>query len=385
LTVAANLLRRRRSLGRQHVLGRQRVLERRVDVALPGAIAAVRPVSSARSGVIVARPAVVVALVLTVVASVLAGVAGPASAAPDPEGGSKTLRAALESAAKGHIEATRKLTASKKRQKQLQTTLLQAQAETKQMESRIAAVAARSYRLGRFNAMTLLLNASSPDAFLERVQRLDMMAQLDGRALARYRAAIADYAKAKAGVDLEIREQQKQVTVLARKKKEAELALAGVGGGSVAGGFVGAGSPLARPAPRNSDGSWPKERCTVDDPTTSGCITPRLLNAYQQARAAGFKHYTSCFSERSSGEHPLGRACDFAAAQGGFENQNASGSDKVYGNNLAAYFVKNADRLGVLYVIWFRQIWMPNTGWRAYSGSGGPSATHTNHVHLSVI
>ncbi|MFG1607497.1 coiled-coil domain-containing protein [Actinoplanes sp. NPDC049265] len=323
--------------------------------------------------------------VLAVAASVLAIAAAPASAAPDPEGGTKTLRAALESAAKGHIEATRKLAASQKRQKELQATLLQTQAETKKMESRIAAVAGRSYRLGRVNTMTLLLNAGSPDAFLERVQRLDMMAQLDGRAMTRYRDAIAAYTKAKTANELEIREQQKQVTILAKKKKEAELALASVGGGSVAGGFVGVNSPLAKPAPRGSDGSWPKERCTVDDPTTSGCITPRLLNAYQQARAAGFKHYTSCFSERASGEHPQGRACDFAAAQGGFENKNAAGSDKVYGNNLAAYFVKNADRLGVLYVIWFRQIWMPGTGWRAYSGSGGPSATHTNHVHLSII
>ena len=46
--------------------------------------------------------------------------------------------------------------------------------------------------------------------------------------------------------------------------------------------------------------------------------------------------------------------------------------------------MKNASRLGVLYVIWFRQIWMPGTGWRSYSGSGSPSAAHTNHVHLSV-
>ena len=62
----------------------------------------------------------------------------------------------------------------------------------------------------------------------------------------------------------------------------------------------------------------------------------------------------------------------------------ATGAERTYGNNLAAYFVFNANRLGVLYVIWFRQIWLPGSGWRAYSGSGSPSADHTNHVHLSV-
>jgi len=57
-----------------------------------------------------------------------------------------------------------------------------------------------------------------------------------------------------------------------------------------------------------------------------------------------------------------------------------------YGNDLAAFFVRNADRLGVLYVIWYRQIWLPANGWRSYGGSyGDPSSDHTNHVHLSVL
>ena len=324
-----------------------------------------------------------VALLATALAVALAA---PAAAAPgDPEGGTKTLREALESAAKGHVEATQKLMDSKKRQKELQATLLEAQVETKQMEVQVAAVAARSYRLGRFNTMSMLLSASSPDVFLERAQRLDMMAKMDGKALTRYRAAVDRHTRTTQAIALEIKEQQKQVTVLAKKKKEAELALASVGGGAVAGGFVNANSPLAKPAPRNSDGSWPRESCTVNDPTTSGCITPRLLNAYQQARAAGFTRYTACFSQRNSGEHPKGRACDHSAAPGGFENVNASGGDKAYGDRLAAFYVKNAGRLGVMYVIWYRQIWMPSTGWRSYSGSGGPNATHTNHVHLSVL
>jgi hypothetical protein len=313
-------------------------------------------------------------------------VAPPAAHAdPDDEGGSKTLRAALESAAKGHVDAKARLDASKKRQKQLQTTLEQSRAKAKELEVRVGEVANRAYRQGRFNTMTLLLNSASPDAFMERALRLDQMAQVDGKVLIGYRDAVTKAQQAKAAIDLEVKEQEKQVKVMAKKKQQAEQALASVGGGATAGGFVNANSPLAKAAPRNSDGSWPKESCTVNDPTTSGCITPRLLNAYQQARAAGFKRYTSCFSQRSSGEHPKGRACDFAAATGGFENVNASGGDRTYGNNLAAYFVKNASRLGVMYVIWYRQIWLPGTGWKSYSGSGGPSETHTNHVHLSVL
>ena len=321
---------------------------------------------------------------LALVASVLvATTATPAAA--DPEGGTKTLRAALESAAKGYATGKNKLAASKKRQTQLQATLKRSRADAEALQGRVAEVAARSYQYGRYNTMNLLLNSTSPDVFLERAARLDMMAQNDAHTLADYRTAVDTAEAAKTAIDAEVKEQEKQLRVLARKKKEAELALASVGGGAVSGGFLSANSPLAKPAPRNSDGSWPRESCTVDDPTTGGCITPRLLNAYQQARAHNFTHYTSCFSERASGEHPKGRACDFSSNATTFKNAAATGSDKAYGDRLAAFFVKNADRLGVMYVIWYRQIWMPSTGWRAYSASGGPAAVHTNHVHLSEL
>jgi len=319
---------------------------------------------------------------LLVAACVL--VSSPAWADPD-EGGSKTLRDALESAAKGQAVAIQKLNTSKKRQTDLALAVKQRTASAKSLEGQVGEIANRSYRMGRTSTMAMLLNASSPDVFLERVQHLDMLAQLDGQVLEQYRDDLAQATAAKAAIDQEIKVQQQQVAALTKKKKEAELALGSVGGGGAAGGFVNANSPLAKPAPRNSDGSWPKESCTVDDPTTTGCITPRTLHAYQQARSAGFTHYTSCFSKRDSGEHPKGRACDFSANASGFQNVAASGSDKTYGSNLAAYFVKNADRLGIMYVIWYRQIWMPGTGWKAYSASGGPSVVHTNHVHLSML
>ena len=79
-----------------------------------------------------------VALMVAALAMLVMVPASPASA--DPEGGSKTLREALESAAKGHIEATQKLENSKKRQKEIQSTLLQSQVEAKQLEGQVAAV-----------------------------------------------------------------------------------------------------------------------------------------------------------------------------------------------------------------------------------------------------
>ncbi|MEV4758676.1 hypothetical protein AB0J86_26730 [Micromonospora sp. NPDC049559] len=314
--------------------------------------------------------------------------AAPATAAPKPapgdEGGTKSLRDALEAAARGHLEAKAKLEASQKRQGELTAELQRLEARLTVLSAEVGVVAAESYRVGRLSAMSMLLNSGSPESFLDRVAGLDLMAQRDSRRLGTLLATREQATRAKAAIDNEVKEQGRQLAVLAKRKQDAERALATVGGGA-AGGFISANSPLAKPAPRNSDGSWPKESCTIDDPTTDGCITPRTLHAYNEARAAGFKRYTACKRSGGDGEHPKGRACDFSAAAGGFEDKSATGGDRTYGNNLAAFLVKNASRLGVMYVIWYRQIWMPSTGWRAYSGAGSPAADHTNHVHLSML
>jgi hypothetical protein len=341
--------------------------------------------ASVLSATLLAGLAVLVALAMTMLPSAVP----PASAAPNPspapsESGSKTLRDAFEAAAKGHIEAQNKLDNSRKRQKQLNQEVLLLDQRINILQVQVGAVAAQSYRFGRLSAMTALLNSSSPEDFLQRASELDLMAQRDSTALRELTNVYEESARTKAAVDAEVREQAKQVAVLAKKKQDAERALATVGG-RPAGGYINPNSPLARPAPRNADGSWPSESCTIDDPTTSGCITPRTLHALQEARRAGFTHYVSCYRSGGSGEHPKGRACDFAAAQSGFANVSATGSDKTYGNNLASFFIKNASRLGVLYVIWYRQMWLPGTGWRSYSGGGSPAADHTNHVHLSII
>ncbi|MCM4078255.1 hypothetical protein [Paractinoplanes hotanensis] len=141
----------------------------------------------------------------------------------------------------------------------------------------------------------------------------------------------------------------------------------------------------AAPAPRNPDGSWPDQTCSIrPDPTTgSGCITPRVLHLVQQATAAGFGE-PGCYRVDDHGEHPRGRACDWMMTSGG----EATGSQKARGDAMAAWAVANADRLGIMYVIWYRMIWTNDEqGWHPYNnplGGNDPSGWHTNHVHISV-
>ena len=314
------------------------------------------------------------------------GAPGSLAAAPggtDDEGGSASLREQLEAASKGYVDAKAKLGNSVKRQKELTKHLATLRVELAARSETITELVGMAYRTGRLGPVSALLNSRSPEGFVDRAAALGTVAANEDRQLRGLQETLDQETRAKGAIDKEVREQSNQVEIMNKRKQQAERALAVAGSGGSSAGISGASSASAKPAARNADGSWPNESCSVNDPTTSGCITPRTLNALNQAKAAGFTRFVSCFRSGGSGEHPKGRACDFAAQQGGFGGV-ATGGDRTYGNNLAAYFVRNADRLGVLYVIWFKQIWLPSSGWRAYNGGGDPSSDHTNHVHLSM-
>ncbi|MDG4805536.1 hypothetical protein O7634_02030 [Micromonospora sp. WMMD1120] len=317
---------------------------------------------------------------------------GRQAAAPDSdeEGGTPALRAQLEAASKGYLDAKRALDASVRRQQQLATKLKEIEVELAHRDEKVGEIAVVAYRSGRLGAVSALLNSNNPEGFMDRAAALEAVAANEDRVLQDLLDTRDQANRTRVALDGEINEQRKQVAVMAKRKEQAERAL------TVAttprpqttadsGSNRGTSSANATAAPRNSDGSWPSESCSVNDPTpANGCITPRTLHALNQAKAAGFTRYVSCHRSGGSGEHPKGRACDFAAQKNGFGG-NATGGDKTYGNNLAAYFIRNADRLAVLYVIWYRQIWLPSSGWKSYSGANGtPSTDHTNHVHLSV-
>ncbi|WP_199516970.1 coiled-coil domain-containing protein [Nucisporomicrobium flavum] len=319
--------------------------------------------------------------------------AAPGDSGDDGEGGSKSLVEQLEAASKGFVEAKEALDRSKRRQQQLATRLKEIDAELGPKQGALDDIVRQSYRTGRLGPMSALLTADSTDGLMDRVATLQTVAVKQDRAIRDLKDARTKQAQAKTAIDAEIRDQQRQVTIMAKRKAQAENALKaanaaagdeGSNGASSGSSGSSGNSSRASAAPRNSDGSLPDESCSVNDPTTSGCITPRTLHAMQQAQGAGFNHYVACFRHQNSGEHPKGRACDFAADKNGFGGV-ASGSSRDYGNRLANYFINNASRLGVLYVIWFKRIWLPSSGWKAYSrGNGDPSSDHTNHVHLSM-
>jgi hypothetical protein len=330
------------------------------------------------------RRYLVTAAVLVAGVVLVAAVPAPALADPaGPDGGNATLQTQLDAAARGYNDAKGRLDTAKARQAQLTAQAQATGAELATLNTHVQALAVAAYKGGRISSLTVLLSSGSAGDFLDRATNLQTQLRRDNDALRRLHDAQARYDQQRAAINTEVATQQNQLTVMDKRKKDAQAALSAASGGAPAGGPSG-GAATASPAPRNPDGSWPKESCSVKDPTTSRCLTPRTLHALQEVQKAGFTHFVSCFRDGTWGEHPLGRACDFAANAKDFVNAAATGADKAYGDRLAAWLIGNADRLAVLYIIWYRQIWMPGTGWRTYHGDGTPAGDHMNHVHLSI-
>ena len=335
-----------------------------------------------------------IAVVFALVAALVVALGAPASAQPTtpPDEGSsnqlQTLRTNLETAAAGWLDAEAALSASTAKHAELQDQLTLAEMDIARAKVGVARYAGEAYKTGPLGILSAILSANSPDQFLDRTVEINKMVQHDQVQLAKLTDARRRASEAKAAIDAEIATQKQMQEEMTKRRQAAERALSSMGGYAI-NGWMDPNSPAARPAPRNANGSWPKEYCTINDPTTSGCITPRTLHAMQEAQRNGFKRFVSCFRPGNQYEHPKGRACDFSANSSGFVDSSAGGDDRLYGDKLASFFVKNAIALGVMYVVWYCKVWIVGSGWKNYSSTGSkcgdsPAGDHTNHVHVSI-
>lgn len=321
------------------------------------------------------------ATVAVITAALLLALAPPAAADDDEHALEEELEEALDTV----LEAEDALEAAEARAEELEADLAEAEELAEGVTADLNDYVIYLHQQGDMVETNAFLSAPDPETALDSLtylsfladERADLVARVEDTAerLRDEREALQDEldtaAEALADAEEASDDLEDQLDEL---RMEAEGGPAGDGG---------AGSPAA--VERNPDGSLPSEDCSVDDPTTSGCLTPRTRHVYEETVAAGFTSHASCFRSGGGGEHPQGRACDFSAAPDGFRNEAAQGEHKTYGDNLAAWYVNNADALGVYYIIWYHQIWFPGRGWSAYSsGDGTPNGDHTNHVHVSV-
>jgi hypothetical protein len=324
--------------------------------------------------------------------SMFAAPATPANA--DPSGTSSTadeksgddgedsllLNDVLESSNRKYVQAKAAVARSTKTQKALAIQIKAAEVKRDLLIPEVSAIAAEQYQTGHLSTISFLLGSNGSDDFLKKAISLEEINSLHDHKLHELNAAIDDVNAKKAALDAEVKSQQTNLAAMKKQKESADKALALVGGEGLTQGFVVAKSPVAAPAPRNADGGFSPEKCTVDDPTTNGCITARTLHLYKEVKKAGFNRFVGCHRDGGPFEHPKGRACDWSLQKSGFSVAH-NADMKNYGNNLMAFLVRNADRLGIYYVIWYAQIWFPATGWHAYHGV----SNHKDHVHVSLL
>jgi hypothetical protein len=324
---------------------------------------------------------------LVAMTTMLLAPAAPASAAPggtsataDDGDDNPLLNDVLDSTGRRFLTARAAVAKSTKTQLALALDVKHAEAQRDVLLPQVGAVAAQQYRIGGLSSASFLLNSHSADTFLARAISLEEINALNDEKLRELNQAINRVTTTKARLDQEVKAQQQNLDSMKRQKQAAEDALKLVGGQNLTQGFVVAKSPRAAPAPRNSDGGFSPESCSVKDPTTGGCITPRTYHMLLEVRKAGFSRFVGCHRNGGPFEHPKGRACDWSLQKSGFSVAH-NADMKNYGNNVMAFLVRNADRLGVLYVIWYKQIWFPATGWKSYHGA----STHMDHVHVSML
>jgi hypothetical protein len=323
----------------------------------------------------------------------LAAPASPASAGPNDDPSSATadekesedkddvlLNDVLESSNRRFVQAKAAVAKSTTTQARLAADIKVAEARRDALTPEVNAIASKQYKTGNLGPVSYLLGSAGSSDFLSKAVSLEEINSLHDHSLHELNSVIDVINTKKAELDAEVKAQQNNLVAMKKQKEAADKALALVGGDALTGGFVVAKSPVAAPAPRDADGGFAPEKCNVNDPTTSGCITARTLHLYKETKKAGFKRFVGCHRDGGPFEHPKGRACDWSLQNSGFAVAH-NADMKNYGNNLMAFFVRNADRLGIYYVIWFKKIWFPATGWKAYHGE----SNHTDHVHVSLL
>ncbi|MEV6347028.1 hypothetical protein [Actinoplanes sp. NPDC051851] len=345
-----------------------------------------------------ARPRrwLILALAPLVATAFLVAPSAPASAAPsassstsseeDEEEQPDLLSDQLEATNRRYVNAKAAVTKSQKAQKTLATKISDAEKRRDALVPEVNAIAKQQYQTGNLSAVGFLLGSDSSQDFLNKAISLEEINKLHDQKLHELNTALTEITTAKTALDAELKTEQQQLAVQKQQKTSADKQVALLGGDTginktITQGMVDAVSKVADPAPRNASGGFSAESCTQNDPTTNGCITKRTLHLYQEVKKAGFNRFVGCHRDGGPFEHPKGRACDWSLQKSGFSS--AHNNDMMrYGNDLTAFLVRNADRLGIYYVIWYKQIWFPATGtWHAYHGV----SDHTDHVHVSLL
>lgn len=249
--------------------------------------------------------------------------------------------------------------------------LRQAESDHEQLRDAVRLLATQRYQAGGITAFTASVGGADPDVFLSQStltqQLLDEQAArlqrfLEVRNALKYAEDTARNRTEELRSALQETDTDKRrVQSIIRKLKERLDQLIPISG-------------------KGPGGTWLRQLPSGPDNITERMRVVRDQIKQQFAVPFGI----GCYRQGGDGEHPLGRACDFMLSSGG---TMPSPEEAQRGYDIADWAVKNASRLGIMYIIYRQRIWnsrLAAAGWRSMSDRGGITANHFDHPHISV-
>jgi hypothetical protein len=223
-----------------------------------------------------------------------------------------------------------------------------------QARREVARLAAASYMGGGVqNPITVVLGGGDPQRMLEAAATAEFIMQQRSTKEQALRQFMASEQQAEQAARAKLGKLRQMVAALASQRQQVAVLMA---------------------------------RFQPESPTIGDNITPRMRQVRDEIdRRFGPFSSIGCFRAEASGEHPLGRACDFMLSTGGVM---PSASNVQRGYDIAAWAQANASRLGIMYMIYRQKIWdvrMASAGWVPMADRGSITANHFDHVHISVF
>ncbi|MFB9962611.1 coiled-coil domain-containing protein [Sinosporangium siamense] len=310
-----------------------------------------------------------------VATTVMVGAPGAVHAKPKPS--VKQLRQELKQLQKesdGYIgkyyEGRRKLQKAEKDERAAREDLKTSQARFDNAAKQLRLIAAERYRSGGFEPTAAIIGGTDPAAMLGQLALTEQLMLEQNARLSGFTEVRDNHKRAQLAATDRARELRTSLDELETQRKDAVKVIEQIKDKI----------DLLHTAPgARGDGTFVPQL-----PGGSDNITPRMrLVRNLIVERFGVPYGVGCYrSIRDGGEHPLGRACDFMLSRGG---AMPGATETQRGHDISNWVVKNAKRLGIMYVIFRQRIWHVRTGsWRTMSDRGGATANHYDHPHISV-